>query len=126
MGRYGLKFGVIGRAIQIATMQRDEGDGIYAFLSRADFLAARLPTFTRVLGDAARVGALHPGRLPRVAASLVRDRYDRIAVNYATDHNNFAPRFGFAFTPGKQQSFVIRGGYGLFYAPLAARWATHD
>jgi hypothetical protein len=31
-----------------------------------------------------------------------------------TDYNNFGPRFGFAFTVNN--STVIRGGYGLFYA----------
>lgn len=29
------------------------------------------------------------------------------------DHDNFAPRFGFAWNPGK--SFVVRGGYGVYY-----------
>jgi hypothetical protein len=30
--------------------------------------------------------------------------------------NNFAPRFGFAWQPGRQQSrLVVRGGYGWFY-----------
>lgn len=29
------------------------------------------------------------------------------------DHDNFAPRIGFAWNPGK--SFVVRGGYGVYY-----------
>lgn len=37
------------------------------------------------------------------------------------DLNNFAPRFGFAFTPLKSNRLVIRGGYGVFFdRPSAA------
>ncbi len=32
-----------------------------------------------------------------------------------TDKGNIAPRFGFAFTPGR--NFVVRGGFGLTYVP---------
>lgn len=34
------------------------------------------------------------------------------------DTNNFGPRFGFAFQVA--QKTVVRGGYGLFYSPMAA------
>jgi hypothetical protein len=45
---------------------------------------------------------------------------------YNNDYNNFAPRFGFAWSPGQQSGFLskltggpgrtsIRGGYGIFY-----------
>lgn len=33
-----------------------------------------------------------------------------------TDHNNFAPRFGFAYR--LRDETVVRGGYGIFYAPM--------
>ncbi|MGZ8842986.1 MAG: outer membrane beta-barrel protein [Pyrinomonadaceae bacterium] len=37
------------------------------------------------------------------------------------DLNNFAPRFGFAYSPLKNNRLVIRGGYGIFYdRPSAA------
>ena len=31
------------------------------------------------------------------------------------DHNNFAPRFGFAWRPFDNNKTVVRGGYGFFY-----------
>ncbi|HBY61587.1 MAG TPA: hypothetical protein DEH78_17330, partial [Solibacterales bacterium] len=34
---------------------------------------------------------------------------------YPNDLNNFAPRIGFAYTPKRGGSTVIRGSWGLFY-----------
>jgi outer membrane receptor protein involved in Fe transport len=32
------------------------------------------------------------------------------------DNDNFAPRLGFAWTPLRNRSLIMRGGYGIFYA----------
>lgn len=40
------------------------------------------------------------------------------------DANNFAPRFGFAWSPLRSQRLVVRGGYGLFYAWTFAAMAS--
>jgi Carboxypeptidase regulatory-like domain len=34
---------------------------------------------------------------------------------YPRRWNNFAPRFGFAYSPGNSQKFVFRGNYGIYY-----------
>jgi hypothetical protein len=41
------------------------------------------------------------------------------------DRKQFAPRLGFAYSPGSKASTVIRGGFGLYFDDLAQNgWAT--
>ncbi len=35
---------------------------------------------------------------------------------YEPDHMNFAPRFGFSYTPGSKAKTVIRGGFGILFS----------
>ena len=55
---------------------------------------------------------------PAVAATTKADT--KHTLN-GQDLNNFAPRFGFAYTPLSSNRLVIRGGYGIFFdRPSAA------
>jgi hypothetical protein len=45
-------------------------------------------------------------------------RYER--QTYTDDHNNIAPRLGFAYTLPFSQPTVIRGSYGIYYSELRA------
>jgi Carboxypeptidase regulatory-like domain len=38
---------------------------------------------------------------------------------FPPDRNNFAPRFGFAYQPGRNPDLVVRGGVGVFYEQTA-------
>ncbi|HEV7746314.1 MAG TPA: TonB-dependent receptor [Pyrinomonadaceae bacterium] len=58
----------------------------------------------------------HPRKNLMFSAGL---RYDW--QNFFHDHNNFAPRLSFAYSPGKTQKTVIRGGAGVFYDRSGAR-----
>ena len=44
--------------------------------------------------------------------------FDTSRIN--TDHNNVAPRFGFAWTPLASSRWVLRGGYGMFFSRTPA------
>jgi hypothetical protein len=60
------------------------------------------------------------------AKSLTLDfglRYDRDGVG---KQNNFAPRLGFAFLPGRSERTVVRGGVGLFYDKIPLNIGAFD
>ncbi|MBS1788675.1 MAG: TonB-dependent receptor [Acidobacteria bacterium] len=95
--------------------------GTFFFASLADYQQSRPYNFIQQQGQT----DLHFWEV--VAGAFVQDeirvrpslniaiglRYDW--QNYFGDHNNIAPRFGFAFAPGKARKTVVRGGVGVFY-----------
>ncbi|HEU0124505.1 MAG TPA: TonB-dependent receptor [Bryobacteraceae bacterium] len=63
------------------------------------------------------------GQLPRLAIPRLLSAYPYVesekngwGSNVITaDHNNFGPRFGFAYRPFNDNKTVLRGGFGVFY-----------
>ena len=51
---------------------------------------------------------------PKVAGGLGFPGQNIDAL-YPADYNNFAPRFGFAYTPRRGGKLVVRGAYGIYY-----------
>jgi outer membrane receptor protein involved in Fe transport len=62
----------------------------------------------------------------RIAQPSVRNTDTQLAAagidtsKVPEDHNNFAPRLGFAWTPNTVSRTVVRGGYGIFYGRTPA------
>ena len=63
------------------------------------------------------------GKLPKLALPRTLAAYGYVTSEskgwghdlMEGDHNNFAPRFGFAYRPFDDSKTVVRGGYGVFY-----------
>ncbi|MGH9718572.1 MAG: carboxypeptidase regulatory-like domain-containing protein [Bryobacteraceae bacterium] len=61
------------------------------------------------------VSDLFPANLVPVIGHSKTGFNDRL---FRTDKNNFAPRVGFAWRPFGAKTFVIRGGYGIFFESI--------
>ena len=95
--------------------------GTFYFSSVRDYVQRRPYSFTQQQGNG------HVVFLEKQLGLFVQDeyhlrknlmfslglRYDW--QNFFHDKNNFAPRFSFAFSAGKSQKTVLRGGAGVFY-----------
>jgi Carboxypeptidase regulatory-like domain/TonB dependent receptor len=61
------------------------------------------------------VGFVQAGNvIPRYDLSAVPNVSKRLLTS--VDPNNFAPRFGFAYSPSDSHPLVLRGGYGIFFS----------
>ncbi|HEU0141065.1 MAG TPA: TonB-dependent receptor [Bryobacteraceae bacterium] len=83
-----------------------------------DLLANFIPSANAlVVVDDEVKARIHPGfpsNVPIATASSLG--LDRSLLKL--DRNNFAPRFGFAWRPGRWEDFVIRGGAGVYYVAM--------
>lgn len=95
--------------------------GTFYFSNVGAYVARRPFSFTQQRGNG------HVVFLEKVIGLFVRDEYHARKnlmlsfglrydwQNFFHDHNNFAPRFSFAYSPAKTQATVFRGGAGIFY-----------
>jgi hypothetical protein len=135
-GRHILKLGGIGRLIQYNSTSDRNFNGALVFPSVAAFLAAQPLTYSRAIGNSRidqrnkELGVYIQDDW-RVLRSLTLnlglryeyygvpyEKYGRLTQTYIPDRNNLAPRFGFAWDILGRTKTVMRGGYGVFYAPL--------
>lgn len=95
--------------------------GTYMFDSLADYQAGLPSTYTRRVGNPNidywnMQAGLYVQDDIRVRKSLTLSpglRYE--AQTHLSDVNNFGPRFGITWAPGKNGKTTLRGSYGVFY-----------
>jgi hypothetical protein len=95
--------------------------GTYTFVDMAAYLAGTPRSYTRRIGDPnisyknAQAGMYLQDDI-RVRKNLTLSpglRYE--AQTHLSDYNNFGPRFGFTWSPGKAGTLTLRGSAGMFY-----------
>jgi hypothetical protein len=125
-GRHAMRAGLLANA----GVYRNDGifnaNGTFTFASLEDFRRGRPSTFTQRVGDrSARFSQYQIGvywqddmRLRPGLTLSFGLRYE--LQNSFYDRNNFAPRFGLAWSPFKDGRTTIRAGAGIFYDWLGA------
>jgi len=136
-GRHILKAGLIGRTIHNNSTSERNFNGTLVFPAIPLFLAGTPVAYSRAIGNS-RIDQRNREYgfyaqddwkfTPSLTVNLGMryeyygvpgEKYNRLTQRYAGDGNNFAPRIGFAWDLGGRNSTIVRGGYGMFYSPLA-------
>ena len=124
--QHAMRAGILLEAGTYHYLNLSNQNGMFTFSSLADFIAGRPATFIQRVGlrpveyTHRQIGAYWQDDW-RVVPSLTLSygvRYEW--QNNLRDGNNYAPRFGFGWSPFKNGRTTIRGGVGIFYEWLSA------
>jgi hypothetical protein len=124
--QHAMRAGMLVEAGAYRSLNLSNQNGTFTFSSLADFLAGRPATFNQRV-DIRQVNFSHRQLGAfwqddwRVVPGLTLSygvRYEW--QNNLRDGNNYAPRFGFGWSPFKNGRTTIRGGVGVFYDWLMA------
>lgn len=120
-GRHSMRAGVRFEAGSYRSRELRNSTGTFIFASLEDFRANRPATFTRRSGDPAVEFDQYQFawyvqddfRLGKAVTLSLGLRHE--AQTNLKDVNNFAPRFGLAWSPFKSGKTTFRAGAGIFY-----------
>ncbi len=119
--QHAMRAGILVEAGTYHNINLTNQNGTFTFSSLADFIAGRPATFNQRVGvrpvgfSHRQLGAYWQDDW-RVVPSLTLSygmRYEW--QNNLRDWNNYAPRFGFGWSPFKNGRTTIRGGVGVFF-----------
>ena len=126
VGRHALRFGVQFEGGNYRNNSLSNANGTFTFASLDAFRAGRPTTYTQRLGDPFialsqyQFGSyLQDDIRVKKNLSISLGLRHEWQTNFG-DHNNFAPRFGLAWSPFKNGKTTLRLGAGIFYNWLSA------
>ncbi len=125
-GKHSMKAGVMFEAGSYESRELRNSTGTFTFASLADFRANRPAIFTRRGGDPLVEFDQYQFawylqddfRLSKAVTLSLGLRHE--TQTHLKDSNNFAPRFGLAWSPFKSGKTTFRAGAGIFYDWFAA------
>jgi hypothetical protein len=121
VGQHSMRAGVLFEGASYDSTESVNPNGAYTFANLEAFNANRPTTYTQRTGDAALNFSQHQ------FAWYWQDDYrlrKNLLLSYGvrhelqtnlSDHSNFAPRVGVAWTPNKSGTVTFRAGAGIFY-----------